>query len=225
VTNNQPKSAFGNWLAVALIVWLLFFNGFSSLRALIDAGALSRAAGAIQTGAGRVTGPRTDQLPTVKPASPQLPGRATQPASQAAAEAQANAAYQATVQAVDAAQPPAAAAQQPAVVGPIGALPTAVIAIPTAVPVAQVVVVPQAMPRTYAQSGPMLPTPIPTMAYPTPLPAAAAAYSVSPDGRCVTAPRNGAQYQVCQGWPYKDAEARSVADYLRTGMIPGTKVE
>lgn len=231
MTNNQSKSALGNWVAVAMVVWLLFFNGFSQLRALIESGALRNAGSAIQTGAGRVTGSPAKQpaagvtAPITAPRVSSGAGVAQPPASQAAAEAQADAAYQATVQAVDAAQPPVVA-QQPAVVAPpVSSQPTAVILIPTAVPVAHIVVVPQAMPQTYAQTGPIAPTAIPTMAYPTPLPAAQAAYSVSADGKCVTAVRNGAQYQVCQEWKYSPAEAASVADYLRTGLLPGTLVQ
>lgn len=225
-TTNTNKSALGNWLAIVLIVWLLFFNGFSQIRALLESGALRNVAGTIQTGAGRVTSGGVP-VATVRSAAPVVPRTnggppaapaAQQPANPAAAEQAADLAYQATVQAVNAVQPAAAPAAQP------GTLPTAAIVYPTAIPVEQVTVVPIAYPQTYASNDPPTITPIPTIPYPTPLPVAMAAFTLSPDGKCVTVAARGGEYQQCQDWPYSAAEAASVADYLRTGLIPGTKV-
>ena len=223
-TTNTNKSALGNWLAIVLIVWLLFFNGFSQIRALLESGALRNVAGTIQTGAGRVTSGGAP-VATARPAAPIVPrasggaAPAAQPAANpAAAEQAADLAYQATVQAVNAVQPAAAPPAQQ------NALPTAAIVYPTAIPVEQVTVVPIAYPQTYASNDPPTITPIPTLVYPTPLPVAMAAFTLSPDGKCVTVAARGGEYQQCQDWPYSAAEAASVADYLRTGLIPGTKV-
>jgi len=103
-------------------------------------------------------------------------------------------------------------------------IPTAVILIPTVAPVDQIVVVPQSMPVLAVD--PLLPTAVPTMPYPTPLPAAIANdFEVSPDGTCITAPRNGKRYQVCQGWKYSPAEIATVADLIRGGTLPGVEVQ
>ena len=217
-----PRYLLDKVLAVALVAWLLFFGGFSQVKIWLTPERLrqvAQVAETIKTGAARVTAGDPAAAPGL--ARPIGAPAAPPPANQAAAEAQADAAYQATVQAVNAAQPPAVVA--PAVVQPM-ALPTAVVRISTVPPVSQITVVPQSMPIVYAQSGPVLPTPIPTMAYPTPLPVAAAAYELSSDGKCVTVAARGGRYQACQDWPYSAAEANSVADYLRTGLVPGVKV-
>jgi hypothetical protein len=133
------------------------------------------------------------------------------------------------------AQVPAQAAQPavvppPAIAAPAGVdalgrpLATAVIMIPTTIPVEQVVVIPHGMPALAPD--PMVPTAIPTMVYPTALPAAVASnFEVSPDGTCITAPRNGKRYQVCQGWKYSPAEQVTVADLIRGGTLPGVEVQ
>lgn len=197
---NNNKSVLPNVLAIGLVAWLLFFNGFSQLRTMLESGAFSRAASTVKTGVDRVTGPAARQPAVKPPAAAQQPAA---PASQPVAET----------------QPDTAA---PAVVAPLSTLPTAVILIPTVAPVAQVVVVPQAMPVLEDTR----PTLAPTMVYPTPLPAAIAnAYTLSDDGKCITVERSGAQYQNCQPDPFTPGAARSVADLMRTGVIPGTKVE
>lgn len=221
-----PRYLLDKVLAVCLIVWLLFFGGFSTLKQLLTPARLSQVgqiADTIRTGAGRALAPVA--APAAKPGTaprggvgaPALPAANTQAQIEAASQA----AYQATVQAVERAAGNIASAP----VKPIGGLPTAVIAIPTSIPIAQITVVPRSMPVVYAQSGPILPTPQPTMTYPTPLPAAADAYTVSPDGLCVIAPREGTPYQVCQAWKYAPQEAASVADYIRTGRLPGSPVQ
>lgn len=139
----------------------------------------------------------------------------------ATADAQQAAAIQAGAQAV---VPPAAVA--PAGVDTLGQpIPTAIILIPTAIPIEQVQVIPQSMPVLAAGSD-MRPTPVTVMTYPTPLPVAVANdFEVSSDGTCITAPRNGRRYQVCQGWKYQPNELASVADYIRTGLLPGVEVQ
>lgn len=228
MTTQSPTNAGGSkyvldkLIAVALVVWLLFFGGFSTIKNVLTPARLSQITSAvdtIKTGADRVTrgAPTTRPIPTQRtsgqpPANPPRP-----PLDQAAAEQAADIAYQATVQAVNALQPPAQPAVQP------NALPTAAIVYPTAIPIEQVTVVPIAMPQLTSNDPPTI-TPIPTLVYPTPLPPAAAAFTLSPDGKCVTVARADGEYQTCQDWPYSAAEAASVADYLRTGLIPGTKV-
>lgn len=138
-----------------------------------------------------------------------------------------NATAAAVDQAVVDAQPAQAPAQplaQPIVAQP-GALPTAVILIPTAIPVEQVSVVPLAVPLVTAPGSDMRPTPVTVMAYPTALPAAIADdFQLSPDGTCITAPRGGKHYQVCQGWKYQPQEIATVADLIRGGTLPGVEV-
>jgi hypothetical protein len=228
MTTQNPtsgsKSTLGNVMAVLLVVWLLFFGGFSTLKSALTPARLNQAsqiADTIKTGVNRVT--TGSSAPATKPgAAPGIAPRTTsgapaavQPASNQAAV---DAAYQATVQAVNAAHP----AIQPAAQS--GTLPTAAIVYPTVPPAAQITIVPIAYPQTYASSDPPTITPIPTLVYPTPLPAAAAAFTLSPDGKCVIVARADGNYQQCQDWPYSAAEATSVADYLRTGLVPGTKV-
>lgn len=97
------------------------------------------------------------------------------------------------------------------------AIPTAAV-YATAEPVIQVI--PQSMPKF--DTGP---TAIPTLTYPTPLPAAILGETQrSTDGKCVSALRGGKRFEVCQEWKFTEAEAASVADYVRTGLIPGVEV-
>lgn len=203
MTANK-QSPLTSVLAVLLVIWLLFMGGLSTIKQWTAAGGPASIVSTLGRGAGRVLATPIESVSTPKPG-------AAQPRSSAVSPARPAIDNQAQIQAV--ADAPASGSQ------------SAIILISTAIPVDRVTVVPVAMPQVYAQSGPVDPTPIPTMAYPTPLPAAAAAYSLSPDGKCVTAMRDGAAYQACQGWPYNDAEARSVADYVRTGLVPGVKVE
>lgn len=147
------------------------------------------------------------------PAAPQ-----TDEAYNATAKAQ----YQDAIQAQPAEQAPAQI-EAPAAID--NALPTAAILIPTAVPIEQVTIVPREMPAVYAPGSDMRPTLEPTIPYPTPLPAAVASqYQLSADGTCITAPRAGKLYQVCQDWKYQPNEVASVADYIRTGLLPGVEV-
>lgn len=142
------------------------------------------------------------------------PAQAEIDAHNAAAEAEHAAAIQAGEQA---AQPQLA----PAAVDMLG-IPTAVILIPTALPIDQVRVIPRGMPVLAGAQ----PTAIPTMVYPTPLPAAVADdFEVSPDGTCITAPRDGKRYQVCQDWKYQPQELATVADLIRGGTLVGVEVE
>ncbi len=135
-----------------------------------------------------------------------------------------SAAQQATAAAI--VQPAVAPAQAPAVAPVVDStLPTAAILIPTAIPIERITVVPQRFPALAAGSD-MRPTPIVVMPYPTPLPAAIANdFEVSPDGTCITAPRGGKRYQVCQGWKYSPAEIATVADLIRGGTLPGVEVQ
>lgn len=199
-------------IAVALVIWLLFFGGFSQIRALLTPSAISQVGSVVETiktGAGRVAA-RNPALPTARPA-------VVAPAVDTLAEANARAdtAYQATVQAVPIAQAPAVGAP----VAPM-ALPTAAVLIPTVAPLAQIVVVPHPdKPVAYANSAP---SPLPTLPIPTPL--AVVDYRLSADGLCVIAPRAGVEYQVCQSWKYQPHEVASVADYIRSGLLPGVAV-
>lgn len=233
-SQTSPKYLTDKLIAVALVVWLLFFGGFTQIKTWLTPNRLSQVAAVadtIKTGVGRVTA--GNGAPPAKPAAAPATGRlgdawgaGLRPtaASQAQIEAAGQAAFQATAQAADiAAAVPAAAAPAvaPDVANP-ATYPTAVIVIPTA----QAIVVPVAYPQTYASNDPPTTTPVPTMTYPTPLPAAVAnAYTLSPDGTCITVERGGKQYQTCQDWPYKDHEARTIADLMRTGVIPGTEVQ
>ena len=130
--------------------------------------------------------------------------------------------------AIQAAAPPALVAPPieaaPAGVDTLGRpIPTAIVHIPTAIPIEQVRVIPQSMP--VLAPDPLLPTAIPTMAIPTPLPAGgASAFDLSPDGKCITARRDGKRYQVCQEWKYAPVEMATVADFIRGGVLPGVEV-
>lgn len=223
MTNSRQSSP--TWiLLVLLFVWLFFMNGLSTVKQWSASGSPGGIVSTIQRGVSRIAAPPAASVAPPKPAAPgvtapRASGNAPAAPDQAQIEAAANAAYQATAQASQSAGNVASAPVVPA-----STLPNAVINIPTAVPATQVVVVPQRMP-VLAQSGPAQPTAIPTMAYPTPLPAGAAAYRTSADGKCVIAPRNGTMYQVCQEWKYKPDEAASVADYIRTGLLPGSPVQ
>jgi hypothetical protein len=138
-----------------------------------------------------------------------------------------NAGQQATAAA--ASHPGAAARQAPAVQAPAlpNGIPTAVILIPTALPIEQVTVVPDASkPLVFAAGSDVRPTPVTVMPYPTPLPQAIADnFEVSPDGTCITAPRGGKKYQVCQGWKYAPNELATVADLIRGGTLLGVEVQ
>lgn len=118
------------------------------------------------------------------------------------------------------------AAQAPAVVPPVDStIPTAVVLIATVAPIEQITVVPRGFPAL-APGSDMRPTAVPTMPYPTPLPQAIADdFEVSPDGTCITAPRAGKRYQVCQGWKYQPQELATVADLIRGGTLPGVEVQ
>lgn len=238
MVNQQQRHAGSTFIldkliAVVLVVWLLFGGGFSQVKTWLTPDRLNQVgqiADTIKTGAGRVVAPNA--APAAKPGAvvPRLPSNAPPsagqlPANLDAANAAADAAYQATAQAAEAqiARDAGNVASAPAQ-APVIALPTAVVLIPTVPPLAQITIVPQSMPVVYAQSAPIVPTPIPTLVYPTLIPAALANYSISPDGKCVIVTRDGAAYQQCQDWKYSPAEAASVADYLRTGLLPGTKV-
>lgn len=206
-TRNQ--SPLTSVLAVVLVIWLLFMGGLSTIKQWTAAGGPAGIISTLGRGAGRVLATPIGGAGVPRPTAPSVAqprGDAGNPAQPVDSQAQIPAAADAPAQPVNGSQ-------------------SVLIVIPTSIPIEQVTVVPLAMPRVYAQSGPVEPTPIPTITYPTQLPAAAAVYGLSPDGKCVTAMRDGVAYQACQGWPYSDAEARSVADYLRTGLLPGVKVE
>lgn len=228
---TTSKQISPGWILLVLfIVWLFFLNGITTIRQWSASGAPAGIVSTISRGAFRALATPAGIAPPANPAAPPAAppigtGSSAPPAvdtvSQAQIQQQADAAYHATAQASLARGNVASAP-----VLPIQAASTAVVLIPTAVPLAQAVVVPDtSKPIVYAQSGPMLETAVPTMTYPTPLPAAAAAYTLSPDGKCVTAARSGALFQVCQDWPYKDAEARTVADYIRSGRLSGVAVQ
>ena len=228
MVNQSPNRGSGSILdkliAVALVFWLLFGGGITTLKAILTPARVSQVAGAIQSGAGRVIAPNAApaaRLPQAVPRSSGAPAAPAVPtADNAQIQAAADAAYQATAQASLARGNVASAPAAPA-----GALPTAIVRVPTAIPVEQVRVVPQSMP-VLAQSGPIVPTAIPTMAYPTPLPPAVlGGYTLSADGTCITVTRDGKQYQDCEGHQFTLGEARSVADLMRTGRIPGVPVQ
>lgn len=185
-----------------------------TLAALLAAGALAWRAGGGQW-------PTLPTLPTraaVAPVKERVnnPAVATPIPGLAQNEAEANAAYQTAV----------AKAEAPAVPAPaLPSVPTAFIAIPTALPVELVTVVPIDAPLVVAPGSDVRATLAPTMVYPTPLPAAVAEqYQLSPDGKCITAPRAGKMYQVCQEWKYAPAEIATVADLIRGGTLAGVEV-
>lgn len=143
----------------------------------------------------------------------------------ATADAQLAAAIQASQQQA-AAQPNAQAA--PAGVDTLGQpIPTAVVFIPTAIPIEQITVVPDvSQPLVFAPGSDMRPTPAPTMPYPTPLPPAVMdGYTLSADGKCLTIERGGKKYQDCEPEPFTLGAARTIADLMRTGVIPGVEVQ
>lgn len=121
-------------------------------------------------------------------------------------------------------QAPAPAVVQPNAADP-STWPTAIIAIPTAIPAAKVTIVPKDVPLVVAEGSRV--TPLPTdLPYPTPLPVAVASnYTLSPDGKCISAPRGGKTYQVCQNWKYGPQEIATVADLIRGGTLPGVEVK
>ena len=148
--------------------------------------------------------------PAMRPAPPAAvdPGQATYDAAAPAALPQA--------------QP---AAAQPAAVNNPATWPTAGILVATIPPADQITIVPLAAPLVVAPGSDMRPTPVTVMPYPTPLPAAIADnFEVSADGKCITAPRNGVRYQVCQDWEYAPQEIATVADLIRGGTLPGVEV-
>ena len=126
------------------------------------------------------------------------------------------------------AQAPAAVAPAQVDVAPVAPvvaqpLPTAQVVV-AAVP-DNVVVVPQAnKPLRYATGSDMRPTALPTMVIPTPL-TEGKDWTLSADGLCVLAPRGGKTYQACQSRPYSADEAKSIGDYLHTGLVPGVEVK
>lgn len=128
--------------------------------------------------------------------------------------------------------PPIAREQAPAPPAPIEAAPAGIDTrgqpIPTAVVIEQspvVEVVPQAMPQEYAPGSDIRQPTVEVLPYPTPLADPMVGAGVSGDGKCVQAERGGKLYQVCQAWKYQPHEAASMADYLRTGLVPGEEVK
>lgn len=231
--NPGPRYLLDKVLAVCLIAWLLFFGGISQLKALLTPSRLSQVGqigDTIRTGADRVIAPGARLPSSDRPAAPGTAPRSGAPvpaanppaASQAQIDAAADAVYEATAQASIAAVPNVSAPAVAPVVSDPATWPTAAILMPTAPPVAQAVVVPQAMPVLASNDPPTI-TPIPTLPIPTPL--AAVDYTVSADGKCVIAPRDGTLYQVCQDWKYAPHEIASVAGYIRSGLIPGVEVQ
>lgn len=185
----------------------------------------------------KVTGgvlPSLPTLPTVKAIANTGSSSGARGASTGVNDAIAryNAAQEATAAALSQAAGPAVAPRitdrAPAGVDTLGnALPTAVVLIPTVPPVDQITVVPDlSKPIVYAAGSDMRPTPVVVMPYPTALPQAIADdFEVSPDGTCITAPRDGKRYQVCQGWKYAPQELATVADLIRGGTLAGVEVQ
>lgn len=187
-----------------------------------------------------LTPPASIPAPATAPAAPAATRTArdttTQDNSQlsdtTAYNATAAAEHQAAITAADqevAAVAPAAAPAAPAAVVPNvndpATWPTAIILIATAIPVEQVTVVPLDVPLVVAEGSDMRPTPVAVMPFPTPLPAAIADnFTLSPDGLCISAPRGGKRYQVCQAWKYAPQEMATVADLIRGGTLPGVEV-
>lgn len=221
------------WIVlVAIVFWLFFMGGLSTVKQWSAGRAPSDVASTISRGVDRVVAPAA--LPTRQPApaAVQPPAPAAAPAVDVSAAIDAyNAAQQAAAPAAAApvAQPAApVAAVQPAVDNP-ATWPTAAIVVPTVLPATQVVVVPDPNKRVvYTSSGPAPTAAAPTLPIPTPIAANDVNMVVSPDGKCVTATRRnsgGKRYQTCQEWGYKDYEARSTAELLYTGLITGVEVQ
>ena len=148
-----------------------------------------------------VAGADTRRPPVAAPA----PGIAAQ--EEAAAEVQVIAAQaEAPVQ--------APVIEAPAGVDTLGqAIPTAIVRMATAIPIEQVRVIP-IIPT-------VAPTLIPTVA-PTFIPTAE--FTLSPDGKCIEAARDGKRWQVCQEWKYARVEMATVANLIRGGVLPGVEV-
>ena len=148
-----------------------------------------------------VAGADTRRPPVAAPA----PGIAAQ--EEAAAEVQVIAAQaEAPVQ--------APVIEAPAGVDTLGqAIPTAIVRMATAIPIEQVRVIP-IIPT-------VAPTLIPTVA-PTFIPNAE--FTLSPDGKCIEAARDGKRWQVCQEWKYARVEMATVANFIRGGVLPGVEV-
>lgn len=151
--------------------------------------------------------------PSVAPAAPTM--RPVAPPAQPAPAAE-----QAPAAPVAEAQPAPVAVEAPA---PVVALPTAAVVI--AAP-AEVVTVPDAAPLRYAPGSGPAPTaaPAPTVAT-TAFMQIGKDYEANADGTCVRTRRDGALVEFCQQRPMNIGEMSSVADFLRTGRIPGEKVK
>lgn len=210
-SRSSGNGSFTGLFLVAVAVWLLFFGGLQAVQRATQGYATSGAPviSTIQEGARRIiaTPAPVASLPMSNGAPRPASVIATPIHGVAQGEAESQSQYATAVaignqgQAVQAQDAPVAA---PAVVQP---LPTAAIMMPTAVPVAQVRVIPLAnVPIVYAPGSDMRPTALPTLVYPTPL-TEGKDWTLSADGLCVRAPRNGKVYEACQTWKYTQAEA------------------